>query len=198
MDIKTDNSILISISICLFFFIWSCSSDQKPRLHEKEYFETTDKNSMDTLFRVPINEYNLGEKFCYINQNRDTIIPFNKFENSFSDTIIDFGIVMEKFGDEFDLIGINNKGQRIYEIFWFDNGPDYISEGMFRILRNGKIGYADSNGKIIISPKFNCAFPFKDGEAKVTYDCLLEKEFENTIPKSNSWFRIDKSGKKIN
>lgn len=39
---------------------------------------------------------------------------------------------------------IDDKGQEVYQIYWFDNGPDYDSEGLYRIKQNNKIGYASA------------------------------------------------------
>lgn len=56
-----------------------------------------------------------------------------------------------------------------YAVYHYDNGDDYFSEGLQRIVdRDGKIGFRDTIGKIIIVPQFAFAFPFKDGYAKVT------------------------------
>ena len=40
---------------------------------------------------------------------------------------------------------MDSKKKVLYEIFPYDNGPDYPSEGLFRIVQNGKIGYAHEN-----------------------------------------------------
>lgn len=81
-------------------------------------------------------------------------------------------------------------------IFWYDNGPDYVSEGLFRIVVEEKIGYADATtGEIIIEPQFSCAYPFENGVAKVTYDCTTVQMDEHTIWNSNNWFFIDKFSK---
>ena len=95
-------------------------------------------------------------------------------------------------------VAMNKKKQLMYEVFPFDNGPDDPSEGLFRILVDGKIGYASiSTGKIVIEPKYSCAYPFENGKAKVTFDCETIKQDEHRIWKSSSWFFIDKTGKKI-
>lgn len=40
---------------------------------------------------------------------------------------------------------------RYYEAFQYDNGDDYVSEGLYRIVnREGRIGYADEDGQTII------------------------------------------------
>lgn len=56
-----------------------------------------------------------------------------------------------------------------YEAFQYDNGDDYVSEGLYRIVdRKGRIGYADETGKTVIRPRFAFGYPFEGGKAKVT------------------------------
>lgn len=44
---------------------------------------------------------------------------------------------------------------RHYTAFQYDNGDDYPSEGLYRIVdRKGRIGYADKEGKAVIRPPF--------------------------------------------
>jgi hypothetical protein len=186
-----------NLNIFCLFVIFACSNGQLPDQVESAYFDIEDFSPTDTLFRVAPKEYELGAPFCYVNQQGDTIIPYGRFVQSFSDTIVTYGIVVEKTEDKFDLIGINQKGQRLYDVHWFDNGPDYLEEGLFRILRNGKTGFADSTGKIVIEPQFDCAFPFSNGRAKVAYDCAFEKDLDHITMKSDHWIFIDKTGKEI-
>ncbi|MBK8500785.1 MAG: WG repeat-containing protein [Saprospiraceae bacterium] len=172
----------------------SCSSRQKEKQPDQQYFEITDIAPKDTLFRVSKDNYVPGDSFGYVNQKGETIIPYGRFTQSFTDTIFTYGIVLEQFAGSFDLIGINQQGQRLYEVLWFDNGPDYLEEGVFRILRDGKIGYADTTGRIVIEAQFECAEPFADGKARVSYNCDIVKDGEHTMMKSDSWFDIDKNG----
>jgi hypothetical protein len=84
----------------------------------------------------------------------------------------------------------------LYEVFSYDNGPDYASEGLIRIVKNGKIGYADAtNYVLIISPQFDCAFPFDNGKAKVSNKCQSIKEGEHSVWTSDAWQFVDKKGK---
>ncbi|NQU88777.1 MAG: WG repeat-containing protein [Mariniphaga sp.] len=112
-----------------------------------------------------------------------------------TDTITNFGVVF-KSGTGF--IGIDKKDNFLFKVFKYDNGPDYISDELFRIIKNGKIGYADSHGKIIIKPRFECAYPFSNGIAKVSLNCNETKDGEHIIWESNNWFYIDKTGKRSN
>lgn len=61
--------------------------------------------------------------------------------------------------------------------FIYDNGPDYVEEGLFRYVENHKMGFADLNGQKIIQAKYSFVYPFKDGVAK--YFIGGEEVFEN-------------------
>lgn len=133
-------------------------------------------------------------EFGYKDPHGKVIIPLGKYEMCFTDTIRDYGIVIHNS----KFVAIDRDEKVLYEVFPFDNGPDYPSEGLFRILGNGKIGYADEKtGKIVIEAQYDCALPFEEGKARVTNDCEKRKEGEYTAWDSESWFYIDKKGKKL-
>lgn len=185
------------VSLILAFLLCSCADRQQNHRLDKDYVDDIDFASPDTLFRVPAGAYEPGADFGYVDQRGDTVIPYGRFAYSFTDTILTYGIVMESSESGSELVCINQKGQRLYEVYLFDNGPDYLEEGMFRIRRNGKTGFADATGKVVIEPQFGCAYPFSDGKAKVAYDCTLATEAEHTTMQSESWFYIDKQGRRI-
>ena len=84
----------------------------------------------------------------------------------------------------------------LYEVFLYDNGPDYPSEGLIRVVKNGKIGYADANTyAIVIEPQFDCAFPFENGKAKVSNQCQTVKDGEHSVWTSDVWQYVDKKGR---
>ena len=136
----------------------------------------------------------LGTPSGYINSAGDTIVPFGRYGYCYTDTIRNFGIVHKKAQE---LWGIDEKGKELFQVFFYDNGPDYLAEGLFRIIIDNKIGYANADGEIIISPRFGCAFPFEDGKAKVSDDCSAVKEGEYTRWVSENWYWIDKNGDKL-
>lgn len=147
------------------------------------------------LVRVSDGEYEFGNSFTYVNQNGEIIVPEGKYAFGLADTITDYGIVMKENGA---LLALDSKGKELYEVFNYDNGPDYSSEGLFRIVVNGKIGYADElTGKIIVQPQYSCAFPFDGGKAKVSMNCSKEQVGEYTEWVSEEWMYIDKKGKHI-
>jgi hypothetical protein len=131
----------------------------------------------------------------YKNHNGDIVIPAGKYASCFTDTFRTYAIVA-KSGIGF--IAIDRKENILYKIFPYDNGPDYPSDGLFRIMLNNKIGYADSHtGKVMIDPKFDCAEPFEKGIAKVSNDCTVQSDGEHTSWESVKWYYIDKTGKKV-
>ncbi|WP_299252057.1 hypothetical protein [uncultured Cytophaga sp.] len=130
----------------------------------------------------------------YQNRSGDTIIPFNTFRMCYTDTFKTAAVVL-KDGEGF--VAIDRTMHVLYNVFPFDNGPDYISEGLYRIVKNNEIGYANAEGIICIQPQFACAYPFENGRAKVSKFCTLETIDEHTIWKSALWYYIDKNGHEI-
>lgn len=131
----------------------------------------------------------------YVNLEGDTIISPGKYAICFTDTFRTYAIVS---GPGKDFLAIDRKENILYKVFPFDNGPDYPSDGLFRIIENNKIGFADSaTGKVVIKPQFNCAWPFENGVAEVSNDCKTQSDGEHSAWVSNHWFYIDKTGKKV-
>jgi hypothetical protein len=137
---------------------------------------------------------NTENEFGYLSAKGDTIIPFGKYEFCFTTRFCSFAIVSKK---NKGLIGINRKEEILFNVFLFDNGPDPLSDGVFRIVKNGKIGYADSKGKTIIKPEYDCAEPFIKGKARVGKGCIPVTEGEHTGWTGGKWFFINKHGKTI-
>lgn len=69
----------------------------------------------------------------------------------------------------------DRKGNFLYQPFMYDNGPDYFVEGLRRFVKNGKIGFADRNGKVIIEPKHDFVDYFNYGYASFCDGCDWEK-----------------------
>jgi hypothetical protein len=91
---------------------------------------------------------------------------------------------------------MDEKETPLYDVFIYDNGPDYPVEGLIRVVKNGKIGYADATTyAIVIPPQYDCAFPFENGKAKVSNNCKTVKDGEYSIWESDAWQFVDKKGK---
>ncbi len=113
----------------------------------------------------------------------------NKFMSSDSSKINE---VVYKQGKGF--LAYDKEGNELFEIFPFDNGPDYPSEGLFRIIENKKIGYADEMGNIVIKPQFDAALPLKNGMAAFCEGCIEKIEGEHKIWEGGKWGFINRSG----
>lgn len=149
----------------------------------------------DYLVKVFLGEFDeVGVESGYVNLKGDTVIPLGKYHYCYTDTLRNYAIVLKKSGG---CVAINKNEQELFEVFWFDNGPDSVVEGLFRIKNNGKIGYANKAGEIVIKPQFDCALPFKEGRAKVSTDCRIIPEGEYSRWESSNWFYIDNRGNKI-
>ena len=129
-----------------------------------------------------------GKYICYKNSDGKTIVKSKKYTIAFTDTITFIGFVGNRKGK---IIGIDNHGKELFEVYKIDNGPDCVSDGLFRIIgKNGKIGFADTCGVIVIPPVFSYATPFLDGEAKITFEGKEQKQGEYQYWESNRWFLI--------
>lgn len=92
---------------------------------------------------------------------------------------------------------INRQGELILRPFIYDNGPDYFSAGLSRYTENGKFGFFDESGKIIIKAQWDFALPFNEGLAAVCHDCRQEKVDEHMMIKGGLWGFIDPKGMEI-
>lgn len=102
-------------------------------------------------------------------------------------------------GDTSVVVGYGGEQYRPYQ---FDNGDDYVSDSLYRIVdRRGRIGYAAPDGTVVIRPRFAFGYPFADGRARVT-----DSGRSDTVPgsggeyhtwQSDSWYWIDKSGRPL-
>lgn len=133
--------------------------------------------------------------YGYRNLKGDTVIQLGKYSICYTDTFRTYAIV---HNSQHGFVAIDRQEQILFELFPFDNGPDNTSDGLFRIIKNDKIGYADSvTGKIVILPEYDGAYPFKNGIAKVAIGCKRKQEGEHWGWTGGEWFFINKTGKRI-
>lgn len=165
----------LCVIVFFFYFINSCKTNRS----NNNWILCSDTNN----------------KYGYLNLKGDTVIACGKYEMCITDTFKNYAIV---YKNKQGWVAINKNEQVLYQVFPFDNGPDVVENGLFRIIDNNKIGYAEAqNGNIIIKPQFSCAYPFYENFAKVSNNCEIEKVNEYTTWKSEQWFKIDKTGKTI-
>lgn len=142
----------------------------------------------------------VGVPVCYLNERGDTIVPYGKYRYCQTDTIKKIGFVYENKPKDARIICINDAGKELFYVFKYDNGPDYIQEGLFRIMdEDGLVGFADSLGNVIIEPQFKFAYPFKGGKAKVTFTgkqkAMPDGEHHEWV--NDKWQYINKKGELI-
>jgi hypothetical protein len=128
----------------------------------------------------------------YLSEKGDTVIAFGKYEYCFTNKFCAFAIVVDR---KRGIVGINRNEEILFNVFVFDNGPDPLSDGLFRIVKNGKTGYANSKGKIIIPPEYDCAEPFYNGVARVGMGCKTQTNGEHAMWAGGRWFTINRQGK---
>ena len=144
----------------------------------------------------------VGVPVCYLNERGDTIVPYGKYRYCQTDTIKKIGFVYENKPKDARIICINDAGKELFYVFKYDNGPDYIQEGLFRIMNeDGLVGFADSLGNVIIEPQFKFAYPFKGGKTKATLKgerkVVPESDGEKHYLESKTWFYIDKKNRRL-
>lgn len=93
----------------------------------------------------------------------------------------------------------NASGEKLYNVYWFDNGPDYAEDGLFRFKKNGLIGYADeSTYEIVIPARYQAAQPFQNGQAKVSYKADINQlDNEHSGWKNTDYITINKQGEVV-
>ena len=172
-------SIRFFLLIILFYSFLSSCTHTRP--HDDYLVSFTDEST---------------DQYGYRDPKGATVIPPGKYTMCFTDTFRTYAVVLKP---NTGFVAIDRQENVLYEVFPFDNGPDYVEEGFFRIIENNKIGFADARtGKVVIPPQFDCAFPFENGTARVSNDCTSRMDGEHKIWESEKWFYIDKTGKTVN
>lgn len=135
------------------------------------------------------------ESCGYVNEEGAVMIDYGKYPMCFSDTFENYAIVVKQGAG---IVAINQQEEVLYQVFVYDNGPDYPSEGYFRIVQDGKMGYADvQTGAVKIKPQFAAAKPFENQYAPVCPNCEVIKDTEHAGWGNGKWGLIDKNGKMV-
>jgi hypothetical protein len=78
-----------------------------------------------------------------------------------------------------------------------DNWADTFHDGLVRVVRNGKYGFSNRKGQLVISPVYDGSMNFEHGKAKVCNGCTskcVEPECEHHVFSGGEWFEIDIKG----
>jgi hypothetical protein len=173
---------------------FSCDKQETKKPVTADYY---DLDTIQTDYLLSYSDDSLGNDLGYKNLKGDVIIPEGKYSHCWTDTFRNFAFVYDSLRTNSKIVAIDRKERILFDAFLFDNYPDEPSEGLFRVRRNGKTGFANEQGQIIIPCQFQCAWPFENGLAKVAFKCKEAKEDEHITSISDEWIHIDKKGNKV-
>jgi hypothetical protein len=147
----------------------------------------------DILYRIKKIDAKIFEFLNTISVSlpEDTIMLFENFSSNLSDSS-KISTIVFKQGQGF--LALDRDDKVLFTIFPFDNGPDYPSEGLFRIIENNKIGFANELGEIVIKPRFSAALPFHGGLAAYCDSCIVVTMGEHKSWQNGKWGFINTLG----
>ncbi len=93
---------------------------------------------------------------------------------------------------------VNRRGKVVIKgVPVMDNGADLFHDGLVRIVSNGKYGFANRRGHVVIPPIYDGALNFEKGRATVCKGCKSKCDDPGCEYHSFSggeWFQIDITG----
>ena len=198
---KLKKSLFFSIFLLIFL---SCRQYIKKReITNYQYHDVlvSDTTLKPTLHAVSDEDYlQYAVKVAYLNDAGDTIIPFGKYAYFGTDSLIHYANVMQHPSDSTwgRQVAIDRNQRILFDLLMFDYGPDLFSEGLTRVLRNGKMGYANKYGQIVIPCIYDYGGWFHNGKTEVSFNAreFMDNE-EHKRVESDEWFLIDKQGRKV-
>ncbi|KAA4628704.1 WG repeat-containing protein [Bacteroides ovatus] len=96
----------------------------------------------------------------YVDSSGKVVIPAGKYPYIFTVEFDKIAFVLLK--DRKGVYAIDRNEKILFQVCSYEIGPDIISNGLFRIIENGKIGFANMNGEIVIKPRFQFVYPFQE------------------------------------
>ncbi|GGH11773.1 hypothetical protein GCM10011418_10850 [Sphingobacterium alkalisoli] len=115
-----------------------------------------------------------SDKYGYKDKDGNMVIPFGKYYMCFTDTIKTIGFVaIPKQG----FWAINKNDEKLFRVLPFDNGPDYVENGLFRTFgEDDMIGFANMDGEVVIPPQYSYVNPFFDSITNFCNGCKTWRE----------------------
>ena len=96
----------------------------------------------------------------YVDSSGKVVIPAGKYPYIFTAEFDKIAFVLLK--DRKGVYAIDRNEKILFQVCSYEKGPDIVSNGLFRIIENGKIGFANMNGEIVIKPRFQFVYPFQE------------------------------------
>jgi len=124
-----------------------------------------------------MNKFFLYATLCLVSCSYSIDRNSGKISQNQGETISDKDTVKFELIERDGYWAFNKDNEKLFKVYNFDNGPDRISDGLFRIIdeKSGLIGFADLQGKIVIPYQFKWVNRFSEGLAGVCIDCISEK-----------------------
>jgi hypothetical protein len=117
-----------------------------------------------------------------------------KYEYVLTDTMVTIAFVFTHS----KWVAINRQDSIILALYLFDNGPDYVREGLFRYVENGKVGFANLRGQKVIKARFDFVSTFSSGLAAFNAGGQSKKiDEEHTSWRGGLWGFINKKGQVV-
>ncbi len=151
-------------------------------------------HAQDNKLYIYWSDFDKDETICgYVDSNGKIVIPAGKYTDIFTAEFDKVAIVKIKGKKEFYAIDRNEKV--LFQVFNFGMGPDIISNGLFRIIENGKIGFANMNGEIVIKPRFQFVYPFQENGFAIFCENGTWSMLDKYIPViKGKWGAINRQG----
>lgn len=106
------------------------------------------------------------------------------------------GLAAVYAGDSFHYVSRQGRTQAV--ITW-DNGPDYVEEGLLRGRVGERIAYFDAALAQAVPGTYDFGWPFSDGIAQVCNGCRrgTPDGDGHTPMEGGEWFHIDRQGRRV-
>jgi hypothetical protein len=88
-------------------------------------------------------------------------------------------------------------GKKLFAPFFFDNGPDYLAEGLMRYVDNKKVGFVNRLGQKIIEAKYDFVSIFDYGIASFCNGCEWAHLGEHSYVRGGVWGYINKKDQEV-
>jgi len=131
------------------------------------------------------------------NHGLNSIACSDTLNNSDSLLFYPAGQFFIKYINDQGFVAFSKNGKKLFVVYPFDNGPDYPSEGLFRIIKGDKIGFANIKGEVVIPPRFNAVLPFHNGRAAFCDGCRKIQHGEHQAWEDGQWGFIDRKGNEV-
>lgn len=181
----------LSISLIFSLFFLSCA-------HRAPQTPPSVSETKVVVAPLKLTPFEQNGAFGYQDPQGNMVIPPKyKMAHDFNSSGI--AAVLDEKGWTY----INDKGENLVRPFYFDNGPDYFIEGLARFEANGKMGFFDESGQIVIPAKFDFVGPFSAGLARFCMGCQIrpmkggDSHDNHTELVGGHWGIINSQGKNV-